>query len=121
MISELVYDRGNHFDFMRQEKVLAGAGVLAQETLFDFDFTDVNMKEESYNGLNVRLRYMMGWIIANNRYYLKFTMERSLAANVVREQDLWVIGYGIHFLNWDTDDIRRTGRFLLLCSYGSGY
>lgn len=41
---------------MRLEKVLVGAGTIAKETLFDFDFTDVNMKDESYNGLNVRLR-----------------------------------------------------------------
>lgn len=86
LCTELVYDRGNHLDFMRLEKVLCAAGSLTKETLFDFEFTDVNMTDESYNGLNVRLRY-----------YLKFTMERSLAADVVHEQDLWVISYGTLF------------------------
>lgn len=42
---------------MRLEKVLCGPGVITSETMFDFDFNDVNMKDESYNGLNVRLRY----------------------------------------------------------------
>eukprot|EP01127_Copromyxa_protea_P004365 TRINITY_DN1422_c0_g1_i1.p1 TRINITY_DN1422_c0_g1~~TRINITY_DN1422_c0_g1_i1.p1 ORF type:complete len:371 (+),score=92.83 TRINITY_DN1422_c0_g1_i1:40-1113(+) len=80
---ELVYDRGNHFDFLRMEKVLAPAGTLSSETTFDFDFAQPNMSDESYNGLNARLRY-----------YLKFSMERSMAADIVHEQDLWVINYG---------------------------
>jgi len=80
---ELVYDRGNHFDFMRLEKVLQPPGTISTEVTFDFDFSNVAMRDDSYNGLNVRLRY-----------YLKFSMERSYAANVIQEQDLWVLSYG---------------------------
>jgi len=81
---ELIYDRGNHHDFIAQEKVLCGPGVLNEKgTAFDFDFTDLVLDQESYNGLNARLRY-----------YVKFTMERSMAATVVKEQDIWVVNYG---------------------------
>jgi len=81
---ELVYDRGNHYDFLRLEKVFSGPGVLsAGDTTFDFEFKDFTLRDESYNGLNVRLRY-----------FLRFSMVRSLAADVMQEQDLWVINYG---------------------------
>jgi hypothetical protein len=46
------------------EKVLCGPGVITSETLFDFDFKDVTMTDESYNGLNVRLRFVHSNYIA---------------------------------------------------------
>jgi len=81
---ELVYDRGNHHDFITQEKVLCGPGVLPEKaTSFEFDFSGLALDHESYNGLNARLRY-----------YVKFTMERSMAATITKEQDIWVVNYG---------------------------
>lgn len=41
------------------EKVLCGSGVIIAETSFDFDFKDVTMNYESYNGLNVCLRFVL--------------------------------------------------------------
>jgi hypothetical protein len=80
---ELIYDRGNHTDFLTAEKVLIGAGTLGEKTTeFPFEFTP-SLDYESYNGLNARLRY-----------YLKLTIERSLAATIVKEQEIWVVNYG---------------------------
>jgi len=81
---ELIYDRGNHHDFITKESVLCGPGVLNEKGVdYDFDFSGTAMEHESYNGLNARLRY-----------YVKCTMERSMAATVTKEQDLWVVNYG---------------------------
>eukprot|EP01127_Copromyxa_protea_P004366 TRINITY_DN1422_c0_g2_i1.p1 TRINITY_DN1422_c0_g2~~TRINITY_DN1422_c0_g2_i1.p1 ORF type:complete len:284 (+),score=64.57 TRINITY_DN1422_c0_g2_i1:361-1212(+) len=80
---ELVYDGGNHVTSLTMEKSLAPAGVISADTTYDFEFTEVDMSDESYNGTNVRLRY-----------YLKFTMERSMAADVIQEKELWVHHYG---------------------------
>jgi len=81
---ELIYDRGNHHDFVSQEKVLCGPGTLPDKvTVYDFDFSSVLMEHESYNGLNARLRY-----------YIKLTVERSMAATITKEQDIWVVNYG---------------------------
>jgi len=81
---ELVYDRGSHYDFTNQIQELAPPGVLSSSTTYEFEFAnlDNSKSHESYNGLNVRLRY-----------YLKFTIMRSLVANYSKEQDIWVINY----------------------------
>jgi len=80
---EVVYDRGNHHDFMALTQSLSPAGVLAADTKFDFDFASNTEKAyESYNGVNVRLRY-----------FLQFTITRSIAANITKEQDVWVINF----------------------------
>eukprot|EP01125_Pyxidicula_operculata_P015059 TRINITY_DN508_c0_g2_i1.p1 TRINITY_DN508_c0_g2~~TRINITY_DN508_c0_g2_i1.p1 ORF type:complete len:358 (+),score=94.51 TRINITY_DN508_c0_g2_i1:36-1109(+) len=80
---DVVYDRGNHYDFISQVQELSGPGSISGETVFDFDFSSVEKPHESYNGLNVRLRY-----------FVKFDMKRGLVApNVSKEQDIWVINY----------------------------
>jgi len=80
---EVVYDRGNHHDFMTQTQELSSPGSLSGETKFEFDFVSNTEKaHESYNGVNVRLRY-----------FLRFTIVRSLASNIVKEQDIWVINF----------------------------
>jgi len=77
---EMFYDRGNHYEFLNAARELAPAGELSADATFDFEFRDVEKKEESYNGINVRLRY-----------FLRFTIlvKKSLR-NVLQEQDLWV-------------------------------
>eukprot|EP01130_Rhizamoeba_saxonica_P004161 TRINITY_DN1712_c0_g1_i1.p1 TRINITY_DN1712_c0_g1~~TRINITY_DN1712_c0_g1_i1.p1 ORF type:complete len:249 (+),score=66.11 TRINITY_DN1712_c0_g1_i1:817-1563(+) len=57
-------------------------GVLEGSTMFEFSFDNAEKPFESYNGMNVRLRY-----------FLKLTIMRKFAANITREHELWVINY----------------------------
>jgi hypothetical protein len=80
---ELFYDRGNHYDFTSLLYELVPAGVITQEvTTLPFEFLNAEKQYESYNGINVRLRY-----------FLRATVARGLMPNVQREADLWVINY----------------------------
>jgi vacuolar protein sorting-associated protein 26 len=53
---ELYYDRGNHHEFTSLVKELARPGELIQNTLYSFEFLNVEKPFESYTGSNVRLR-----------------------------------------------------------------
>lgn len=53
---ELYYDRGNHHEFTSLVKELARPGELTQNTVFSFEFQNVEKPFESYTGSNVRLR-----------------------------------------------------------------
>src|SRR3989338_6201183 len=78
---DLYYDRSNNHQFLTLTKMLAPPGEMAEAELsFDFNFENADLSLESYNGINVRLRY-----------FLRFTMltKKSLS-NVVADQDLWL-------------------------------
>jgi len=79
---EVVYDRGNHHDFLLLTQDLSSSGFLTGENTFDFDFVSTDKAHESYNGVNVRLHY-----------FLRFTIIRGLTSNITKEQDIWVINY----------------------------
>jgi vacuolar protein sorting-associated protein 26 len=79
MFAELFYDRGNHYEFTSLLREFEGPGILSEKKTFEFEFPQVEKQFESYNGINVRLRY-----------FLKFTMTRSFASNITKELDLWV-------------------------------
>ena len=81
---ELYYDRGNQYDFCSLVHELQPAGALAKTTSFDFQFDNVDMPHESYNGLNVRLRY-----------FLRVTVSRRLS-DMVQEKEIWVHRYKDH-------------------------
>jgi vacuolar protein sorting-associated protein 26 len=55
--AELFYDRGNHHQFLSMSQELAPAGELRQSQTFDFNFKNVEKQYESYQGINVKLRY----------------------------------------------------------------
>jgi len=58
--TELFYDRGDHFEFTSVSRELAPAGTLTEpEVEFPFDFADIEKPYESYNGINVRLRFVL--------------------------------------------------------------
>lgn len=76
---ELFYDRGNHFEFTSLLKELAPPGTLTASEEFPFEFTNVEKLHESYNGINVRLRY-----------FIKFTIVRQYSSNITKEQEFWV-------------------------------
>jgi len=78
---ELFYDRGDHFEFTSVSRELAPAGTLTEsEVEFPFDFADIEKPYESYNGINVRLRY----------YIKVFMSVKNSLSDCSCEQDLWI-------------------------------
>ncbi|XP_012269243.1 vacuolar protein sorting-associated protein 26B-like [Athalia rosae] len=75
---ELYYDRGNHHEFTSLVKELARPGELTHNTVYPFEFANVEKPFESYTGSNVRLRY-----------FLRVTIVRRLS-DVVKESELVV-------------------------------
>ncbi|KAF5867578.1 putative vacuolar protein sorting-associated protein 26 protein [Botrytis fragariae] len=80
---EMFYDRGNHYEFLSLGQELAAPGDLQHPQAYDFNFKNVEKQYESYNGINVKLRY-----------FIKVTVSRRMA-DVIREKDLWVFSYRI--------------------------
>ena len=56
-LSELFYDRGNHYEFLSLQQELAAPGELRAAQTFDFEFKNVEKQYESYHGINVKLRF----------------------------------------------------------------
>ena len=54
--SEIYYDRGNHYEFVKLDKDLARPGDMTESCSFPFEFLKVVKQYESYTGRNVRLR-----------------------------------------------------------------
>merc|ERR1712093_736419 len=50
-----------------------------KSTEFPFEFSNVEKLHESYNGINVRLRY-----------FVKFTIVRQYSSNITKEHEFWV-------------------------------
>lgn len=57
MLLELFYDRGNHHEFLSLSQELAAPGEMRQAQTFDFAFKNVEKQFESYQGINVKLRW----------------------------------------------------------------
>jgi len=74
---EMYYDRGNFTDFTSLVRELDSPGVLMRDQRYQFDFGNVDKPYESYNGLNVRLRY-----------FVRVTVTRNYTSgNMVKEAD----------------------------------
>ncbi|GMP99242.1 hypothetical protein CsSME_00046787 [Camellia sinensis var. sinensis] len=54
---ELYFDRGNFYDFTSLVRELDVPGDLYERKTYPFEFSTVEMPYESYNGVNVRLRW----------------------------------------------------------------
>ncbi|KAK9447502.1 vacuolar protein sorting-associated protein 26-domain-containing protein [Limtongia smithiae] len=80
---EMFSDRGNTYDFLTLGQELAAPGELQHPESYEFEFRNVEKQYESYNGINVRLRY-----------FLRVTVGRRMA-DVIREKDLWVYSFVI--------------------------
>ncbi|GBG87839.1 hypothetical protein CBR_g45995 [Chara braunii] len=76
---ELYFDRSNFYDFTSLVREMDTPGEITDKKIYPFEFSNVEMQYESYNGVNVRLRYI-----------LKVTISRSYATNIVKEKDFWV-------------------------------
>ena len=79
----MFFDRGNHYEFLSLGQELAAPGDLQHPQTFDFNFKNVEKQYESYNGINVKLRY-----------FIRVTVSRRMA-DVIREKDIWVYSYRI--------------------------
>ncbi|XP_040995004.1 vacuolar protein sorting-associated protein 26A-like isoform X2 [Juglans microcarpa x Juglans regia] len=79
---ELYFDRGNFYDFTSLVRELDVPGELYERKTYQFEFSTVEMPHESYNGINVRLRYI-----------LKVTIGRNYISNIVECQDFVVRNY----------------------------
>ncbi|KAK9370266.1 vacuolar protein sorting-associated protein 26-domain-containing protein [Lipomyces kononenkoae] len=80
---EMFSDRGNTYDFLTLGQELAAPGELQHPESYEFEFKNVEKQYESYNGINVRLRY-----------FVRVTVARRMA-DVIREKDTWVYSYNI--------------------------
>lgn len=80
---EMFFDRGNHYEFLSLNQELAAPGELQHPQTFPFNFKNVEKQYESYNGINVRLRY-----------FIRTTVSRRMP-DVVREKDIWVYSYRV--------------------------
>lgn len=81
---ELFYDRGNHYEFLSLSHQLASPGEIpagGSGATFGFEFKNVEKAHESYNGINVKLRY-----------FIRVNLARRMA-DVVKEKDIWVHSY----------------------------
>lgn len=79
----MFFDRGNHYEFLSLVQELAAPGDLQHPQTFEFNFKNVEKQYESYNGINVKLRY-----------FVRVTVSRRMT-DVMREKDIWVYSYRI--------------------------
>ncbi len=75
---ELYYDRSNHHLFTSLNKLLVYPGEITENMSIDFNFPAVDKPHESYNGVNVKLRY-----------FLRLTVIKRFS-NIVKEEDIFV-------------------------------
>ncbi|CAL5405433.1 unnamed protein product [Camellia sinensis] len=80
---EIYFDRGNFYDFTSLVRELDVPGEIYERKTYPFEFSTVEMPYETYNGVNVRLRYI-----------LKVTISRGYAGSIVEYQDFVVRNYG---------------------------
>ncbi|KAL9638431.1 MAG: hypothetical protein Q9164_001547 [Protoblastenia rupestris] len=80
---EMFFDRGTSHEFLTLNAEIAAPGDLQHPQTFPFSFKNVEKQYESYNGINVKLRY-----------FIRVTVSRRMA-DVIREKDIWVYSYRI--------------------------
>ncbi|XP_042055825.1 vacuolar protein sorting-associated protein 26B-like [Salvia splendens] len=76
---ETYFDRGNFYDFTFLVRELDIPGEIYERKTFPFEFPTVEMPYETYNGANVRLRYV-----------LKVSISRNYGGSIVEYQDFVV-------------------------------
>ena len=76
---ELFHDRGTYYDFTCVLRELDVPGVLMGQQRYAFDMSHAEKPYESYNGLNVRLRY-----------FVRVTVTRGYASSLIKEQEFVV-------------------------------
>ncbi|XP_057798771.1 vacuolar protein sorting-associated protein 26A-like [Salvia miltiorrhiza] len=79
---EMYFDKGNFYDFTSLVRELDVPGEIYERKTFQFEFSTVEMPYETYNGVNVRLRYV-----------LKITISRGYGGSITHFQDFVVWNY----------------------------
>ncbi|KAG8485962.1 hypothetical protein CXB51_019302 [Gossypium anomalum] len=82
---EMYFDRGNFYDFTSLVRELDVPGDIYERKTYPFEFSTVEMPYETYNGSNLRLRYV-----------LKVTVSRNYGGSIVEYQDFIDIYYIDH-------------------------
>ncbi|CAN1325012.1 Vacuolar protein sorting-associated protein 26A [Linum perenne] len=73
---EMYFDKGNFYDFTSLVRELEVPGEIYEIKNYPFEFSTVEMPYETYNGVNVRLRYV-----------LRVTISRGYAGSIIEYQD----------------------------------
>lgn len=66
---ELFYDRGHHHEFLSLSQELAAPGEMRQAQTYEFLFKNVEKQFESYQGINVKLRFASMTLFASPSSY----------------------------------------------------
>lgn len=80
---ELLYDRGNPYDFTSLVRELDPPGELTADAEYPFEFANVDKAHESYSGNNVRLRY-----------FLRVKITRQYSSNISKTLEFGVQNIG---------------------------
>jgi len=81
---ELLHDRSNTYEFTSLVRELEVPGELQGTKSFPFEFTSVEKQYESYDGINVRLRYFLRVTIM--RQYAKVAHEETIRVHVASDE-----------------------------------
>jgi len=76
---ELLYDRGNPYEFTSLVRELEAPGELTDSKSYPFEFANVEKQYETYNAANVRLRY-----------FVRVKISRQYASNIMKTVDFAV-------------------------------
>lgn len=76
---ELLYDRGNPYEFVSLVRELEAPGELVEDKEYPFEFANVDKPHETYSGNNVRLRY-----------FLRVKVTRQYSSNITKVVDFAV-------------------------------
>ena len=79
LLGKIEYSSGSSYEFTSLVRELATPGQLTKKQTYPFAFKSVDKPYESYDGLNVRLRY-----------FLRVTVSRQYASNITKEQEFIV-------------------------------
>ena len=82
---ELLQDRSNTYEFTSLVRELEPAGELSGAKQYPFEFTGVDKQYESYDGINVRLRYFVRVTIAR-QYSSKIVHEETIRVHVATDE-----------------------------------
>lgn len=76
---EMLHDKGSSYDFFAITKDLEPPGALYESKQYKFKFGAVDKQNETYCGINVRMRY-----------FVRLTVTRNYASNITKEVDMVV-------------------------------
>ncbi|CAK0801611.1 unnamed protein product [Prorocentrum cordatum] len=76
---DMIHDKANNYDFFSITKDLEPPGILYESKQYKWKFGSVDKTDETYSGINVRLRY-----------FVRLCVVRNYATNITKEIDMVV-------------------------------